>query len=93
MDNKVSHKNVLLVPQDAEPGTKKSYETINAALLMYSNKWNKEYTRLNQEADNLLEAANSLNQSTATFNAGLYAIAIDLDSIYAYILAHPNFGA
>lgn len=92
-DNHVTqHKNVLLVPEDAHPGTEDSYRTVNSALLYYSGKWNKEFTKMSEETDALLDKATQLNTLTGNFNLNLYQISVDLDGILAYIEAHPNFG-
>lgn len=92
MDNHVDHKNVLLVPADAAPHTEDNYRTVNSALLYYSGKWNKEFTKMNAQADELLETANNLNVLTGSFNLNLYQIAVDLDGLLNYISQHPEFG-
>ena len=91
-NNHVDHKNVLLIPDDADPHTDDNYRTVNSALLYYSGKWNREFTLMSQQADKLLETANNLNVLTGAFNLNLYQISVDLDGILRYIDAHPEFG-
>jgi hypothetical protein len=92
LDNHADHKNLCLIPEDAVPGTPENYQAVNASLLMYSGKWNREFTLLNQQADDLVKSSNALNAQTANFNNNLYQISADLDAIIAYVKANPNYG-
>ena len=85
-------KSQVLIPEDAVPHTEKNYITVNSALLDYSKQWNREFTLMSNEADELLDAANNMNVLTGNFNLNLYQINVDLDSILKYIANHPEFG-
>lgn len=85
-------KSQVLVPEDAIPHTEKNFTTVNSALLDYSKQWNREFTLMSQEADELLAAANNMNVLTGNFNLNLYQINVDLESILKYIANHPEFG-
>ena len=92
LDEHADHKNIVLIPDDATPGTEKNYVTVNNSLLQYSNKWNKQYAKMNRAGDELVKAANGLNAQTAGFNTSLYSMHADLEGIIAYIRANPNWG-
>lgn len=92
-ERETEHRNVVLVPQDAAPKTKKNYETVNGALLGYSGRFNDEYIKMSKEADNLKASANNVNMQAAKFNVTLYQIEVDLQSIIDFLAANPTYGS
>lgn len=91
VEKKENHKNILLIPENAEPDTEENYRTVNASLLQYSNKWNREFVLMNKAGNELVEAANTLNAQTANFNNSLYSMYADLDGLINFIKANPNW--
>lgn len=85
------HKNILLIPDYAEKDTDDNYRTVNASLLQYSRKWNREFALMNKAGNEMVESANRLNAQTANFNNSLYSMYADLDGLIEYIKANPNW--
>ena len=88
----MSHYNILTIPEDAQPKTDKNYTSVNASLLEFSKKYNKEYIEMSNAADEVKDAAIGINQQTAQFNNTLYSMEVDLQAIINFLNANPTYG-